>query len=138
MKVLVIGSGGREHAIIRKLKENPTIEEIICAPGNGGIAADAKCVSVSAIDLSNMVELAKNEKVDFCVVTPDDPLAMGMVDILEMEGIPCFGPNANAAIIESSKVFAKNLMKKYQIPTAGYGSDSLYPYREPLSNGIKG
>lgn len=120
MKVLVIGSGGREHAIIRKLKENPTIEEIICAPGNGGIAADAKCVSVSAIDLANMVELAKKEKVDFCVVTPDDPLAMGMVDILEMEGIPCFGPNANAAIIESSKVFAKNLMKKYQIPTAGY------------------
>ena len=120
MKVLVIGSGGREHAIIRKLKENPTIEEIICAPGNGGIAADAKCVSVSAIDLANMVELAENEKVDFCVVTPDDPLAMGMVDILEMEGIPCFGPNANAAIIESSKVFAKNLMKKYQIPTAGY------------------
>ena len=120
MKVLVIGSGGREHAIIRKLKENPTIEEIICAPGNGGIAADAKCVNVSAIDLANMVELAKNEKVDFCVVTPDDPLAMGMVDILEMEGIPCFGPNANAAIIESSKVFAKNLMKKYQIPTAGY------------------
>ena len=120
MKILVIGSGGREHAIIRKLKENPTIEEIICAPGNGGIAADAKCVSVSAIDLANMVELAKNEKVDFCVVTPDDPLAMGMVDILEMEGIPCFGPNANAAIIESSKVFAKNLMKKYQIPTAGY------------------
>ena len=120
MKVLVIGSGGREHAIIRKLKENPTIEEIICAPGNGGIAADAKCVSVSAIDLANMVELAKNEKVDFCVVTPDDPLAMGMVDILEMEGIHCFGPNANAAIIESSKVFAKNLMKKYQIPTAGY------------------
>ena len=117
---MVIGSGGREHAIIRKLKENPTIEEIICAPGNGGIAADAKCVSVSAIDLANMVELAKNEKVDFCVVTPDDPLAMGMVDILEMEGIPCFGPNANAAIIESSKVFAKNLMKKYQIPTAGY------------------
>ena len=106
MKVLVIGSGGREHAIIRKLKENPTIEEIICAPGNGGIAADAKCVNVSAIDLANMVELAKNEKVDFCVVTPDDPLAMGMVDILEMEGIPCFGPNANAAIIESSKVFA--------------------------------
>ena len=120
MKVLVIGSGGREHAIIRKLKENPTIEEIIYAPGNGGIAADAKCVSVSAIDLANMVELAKKEKVDFCVVTPDDPLAMGMVDILEMEGIPCFGPNANAAIIESSKVFAKNLMKKYQIPTAGY------------------
>ena len=120
MKVLVIGSGGREHAIIRKLKENPTIEEIICAPGNGGIAADAKCINVSAIDLANMVELAKNEKVDFCVVTPDDPLAMGMVDILEMEGIPCFGPNANAAIIESSKVFAKNLMKKYQIPTAGY------------------
>ena len=120
MKVLVIGSGGREHAIIRKLKENPTIEEIICAPGNGGIAKDAKCINVSAIDLANMVELAKNEKVDFCVVTPDDPLAMGMVDILEMEGIPCFGPNANAAIIESSKVFAKNLMKKYQIPTAGY------------------
>ena len=120
MKILVIGSGGREHAIIRKLKENPTIEEIICAPGNGGIAADAKCINVSAIDLVNMVELAKIEKVDFCVVTPDDPLAMGMVDILEMEGIPCFGPNANAAIIESSKVFAKNLMKKYQIPTAGY------------------
>ena len=113
MKVLVIGSGGREHAIIRKLKENPTIEEIICAPGNGGIAADAKCVNVSAIDLVNMVDLAKNEKVDFCVVTPDDPLAMGMVDILEMEGIPCFGPNANAAIIESSKVFAKNVIEQF-------------------------
>ena len=108
MKVLVIGSGGREHAIIRKLKENPTIEEIICAPGNGGIAADAKCVNVSAIDLVNMVDLAKNEKVDFCVVTPDDPLAMGMVDILEMDGSPCWGPNAKAASIVASKVWAQN------------------------------
>lgn len=120
MKVLVIGSGGREHAIIKKLKENRTIDKIICAPGNGGIQQDAQCFNVEAIDLVIMVELAKCEKVDFCVVTPDDPLAMGMVDILEMEGIPCFGPNANAAIIESSKVFAKNLMQKYHIPTAKY------------------
>ena len=120
MKVLVVGSGGREHAVIRKLKENSEITEIICAPGNGGIAALARCEAVAATDLAGMGELAEREKIDFCVVTPDDPLALGMVDFLEGKGIPCFGPAENAAIIEASKVFSKNLMKTYGIPTADY------------------
>ena len=120
MKVLVVGSGGREHAVIRKLKENPEITEIICAPGNGGIAADARCEAVAATDLAGMGALAEKEQIDFCVVTPDDPLALGMVDFLEGKGIPCFGPNYDAAIIEASKVFSKNLMKNYGIPTAAY------------------
>ena len=120
MKVLVVGSGGREHAVIRKLKESPEISEIICAPGNGGIAADARCVNVAATDLPGMVNLALSEKVDFCVVTPDDPLALGMVDLMEEKGIACFGPRENAAVIEASKVFSKNLMKNYGIPTAAY------------------
>ncbi len=120
MKVLVVGSGGREHAVIRKLKENKTIDEIICAPGNGGISAMARCADVKATDLEGMRSLAKEEQVDFCVVTPDDPLALGMVDLLEADGIPCFGPSKDAAIIEASKVFSKNLMKKYGIPTAAY------------------
>ena len=120
MKVLVIGSGGREHAVIRKLKENKEIDEIICAPGNGGISADARCVNVKATDLDGMLELALREKVDFCVVTPDDPLAMGMTDVLEDNGIPCFGPSKKAAVIEASKAFSKNLMKRYKIPTAAY------------------
>jgi len=102
------------------LKENKDVEEIICAPGNGGIASLARCVDVKATDLEGMKALALKEKVDFCVVTPDDPLALGMVDVLEEAGIPCFGPRKNAAIIEASKAFAKDLMKKYQIPTAAY------------------
>ena len=120
MKVLVVGSGGREHAVIRKLKENSEITEIICAPGNGGIAALARCEAVAATDLAGMGELAEREKIDFCVVTPDDPLALGMVDFLESRGIPCFGPVRDAAVIEASKVFSKTLMKTYGIPTADY------------------
>ncbi len=120
MKVLVIGSGGREHAIIRKLNESPEVTEVICAPGNGGIAADAVCFSVKATDISGMCELAAREAVDFVCVTPDDPLAIGMVDALEEKGFACFGPDRAAAQIEASKVFAKNMMKKYGIPTADY------------------
>ena len=120
MKLLVVGSGGREHAVIRKLKENKEIEKIYCAPGNGGISADAECVDIKATDKENMVKFAKENAIDFCVVTPDDPLALGMVDVMEEAGIPCFGPKANAAIIEASKAFSKDLMKKYGIPTADY------------------
>lgn len=120
MKLLVVGSGGREHAVIRKLKENNEIEKIYCAPGNGGISADAECVDIKATDKENMVKFAKENAIDFCVVTPDDPLALGMVDVMEEAGIPCFGPKANAAIIEASKAFSKDLMKKYGIPTADY------------------
>ena len=120
MKLLVVGSGGREHAVIRKLKENKEIEKIYCAPGNGGISADAECVDMKATDKENMVKFAKENAIDFCVVTPDDPLALGMVDEMEEAGIPCFGPKANAAIIEASKAFSKDLMKKYGIPTADY------------------
>lgn len=120
MKILVVGSGGREHAIIHKLCENKEIEKIWCAPGNGGIADEAECVDIKATDVDTMVSFAKEKQVDFCVVTPDDPLALGMVDAMEKEGIACFGPHANAAIIEASKAFSKNLMKKYNIPTAEY------------------
>ena len=120
MKVLVIGSGGREHAVIRKLKENKEIDTIWCAPGNGGISADAVCVDIKAMDKEGLVSFAKENSVDFCVVTPDDPLAAGMTDAMEEAGIPCFGPHANAAIIEASKAFSKQLMKKYGIPTAAY------------------
>ncbi len=120
MKVLVVGGGGREHAIIRKLKEGHPDLEILCAPGNGGISADAECVAVSAVDVEGMVALAKDRQVDFVCVTPDDPLALGMVDAMKSAGFAAFGPDQAAARIESSKVFAKNLMKKYGIPTAGY------------------
>lgn len=120
MKILVVGSGGREHAVIRKLKENPTVEKIWCAPGNGGISNDAECVDIKATDVSSMVQFAKENQVDFCVVTPDDPLALGMVDEMEKAGIPSFGPNEHAAVIEASKAFSKDLMKKYGIPTADY------------------
>ena len=120
MNILVIGSGGREHAIIRKLKESPKTEKLWCAPGNGGIAADAECVNIGAMDIAGVVKFAKENPVDMVFVAPDDPLAAGMVDALEKEGIRAFGPRANAAVIESSKVFSKNLMKKYGIPTADY------------------
>ena len=120
MKIMVIGGGGREHAIIRKLKENPEAETIYALPGNGGIAADAVCVNIGAKDIPGIVAFAKEKAVDYVVVAPDDPLALGCVDALETEGIPCFGPRKNAALIEGSKVFAKNLMKRYGIPTAAY------------------
>ena len=120
MKLLVVGGGGREHAIIKKLKENPSVTQIIAAPGNGGIAADAVCVPVGAKDIDGLVALAQREQVDYAVVAPDDPLVLGAVDALTASGIPCFGPNRAAAIIEGSKVFSKHLMKKYGIPTAAY------------------
>ena len=120
MKILVVGGGGREHAIIRKLKQSAGVTEILCAPGNGGIAADAVCVPVAATDVEKMVDLACSEHVDYVVVAPDDPLALGMVDALAEKGIPAFGPDKAAARIEASKVFSKNLMKKYGIPTAAY------------------
>lgn len=120
MKILVVGGGGREHAVIKKLKENPEVTEIFAYPGNGGIAADAVCVGASATDIDGVVEFAKNEKIDYAVVTPDDPLILGAVDALNGIGVPCFGPEKKAAIIEGSKIFSKNLMKKYGIPTAAY------------------
>ena len=120
MKIMVVGGGGREHAIIKKLKENKDIEKIYALPGNGGIAADAECVNVGATDIAGIVDFAKNNDIDFAVVAPDDPLVLGAVDALNEIGIRCFGPKKNAAIIEGSKVFSKNLMKKYGIPTAEY------------------
>ena len=121
MDLLVVGGGGREHAIIKKLKENPVVETIYALPGNGGIAADAVCVpQISATDIGAIVDFAVSHAVGFAVVAPDDPLALGCVDALHAAGIPCFGPDARAARIESSKVFAKDLMKKYHIPTARY------------------
>lgn len=120
MNILVVGGGGREHAIIKKLKENKDVSVIYALPGNGGIAHDATCVPISATDIDGIVEFASGHNIDYAVVAPDDPLVMGCVDELEKLGIPCFGPRANAAIIEGSKVFSKNLMKKYNIPTASY------------------
>ncbi len=120
MRILVVGGGGREHAIIRSLKKNPQVTEIFALPGNGGIAKDATCVPISATDIEGIVTFAKENTIDFAVVAPDDPLALGCVDRLHALSIPCFGPNAAAARIEASKVFSKNLMKKYGIPTASY------------------
>ena len=120
MNLLVIGGGGREHAIIKKLRENPDVETIWCLPGNGGISAEAECVSIGAKEIDAICAFAENHPVDFAVVAQDDPLALGCVDRLHALGIPCFGPDAKAARIEASKVFAKNLMKKYGIPTADY------------------
>ena len=120
MKVMVVGGGGREHAIIKKLKESAAVTEIFALPGNGGIAADAVCVPVGAKDIDGMVKFATQNKIDYAVVAPDDPLVLGAVDALTAAGIPCFGPDKKAAIIEGSKVFSKNLMKKYGIPTAEY------------------
>lgn len=120
MKILVVGGGGREHTILWKLAQSPKKPELYCAPGNGGISQIATCVDIAATDIENMVAFAKREKMDLVVVAPDDPLAMGMVDALEKEGIRAFGPKKNAAIIEASKAFSKELMKKYHIPTAEY------------------
>lgn len=120
MKVLVVGGGGREHALVRKIKESKKVDEIFCTPGNGGISYDAKCFDVAATDIDGVVNLAKEIKADLVVVTPDDPLVAGMVDALNEAGFKTFGPRANAAIIEGSKVFSKELMQKYNIPTAEY------------------
>ncbi|MCI1955447.1 MAG: phosphoribosylamine--glycine ligase [Oscillospiraceae bacterium] len=120
MRILVIGGGGREHAIVRKLKESPRTTGLYCAPGNGGIAKDAECVPIPVTDIPGVVRFAKDKRIDLVFVAPDDPLAAGMVDELEKAGIRAFGPNAKAAEIESSKVFSKGLMKKYHIPTADY------------------
>lgn len=120
MKIAVIGGGGREHSIIQSILKNPCVAGVYAIPGNGGISEDAICVDIS--DMEMVVEFCKHQRFDYCVVAPDDPLAMGMVDALEKIGLPCFGPNKLAAEIESSKVFAKNLMKKYHIPTATYES----------------
>ena len=120
MKIMVVGGGGREHAIIKKIKENKSVEEIFALPGNGGMAKDATLVPIGAKEIDKIVDFAKENKIDYAVVAPDDPLVLGCVDALEAVGIPCFGPRANAAIIEGSKVFSKNLMKKYAIPTAEY------------------
>ena len=120
MKIMVVGGGGREHAIIKSLKKNHAVEEVFALPGNGGIAADAQCVPIGAIEISKIVDFAVENGIDYAVVAPDDPLVLGCVDALEEKGIPCFGPRKNAAIIEGSKVFSKNLMKKYGIPTADY------------------
>ncbi len=118
--VMVVGGGGREHAIIKTLKKSKEISKIYALPGNGGIAADAECVNIGAKDISAIVEFAKTHGIDYAVVAPDDPLVLGCVDALNEINIPCFGPRANAAIIEGSKVFSKNLMKKYNIPTAAF------------------
>ena len=120
MKILVVGGGGREHAIIKEIKKNNTVEQIYALPGNGGIAADAICVDIAATDIAAIVNFAVENKIDYAIVAPDDPLVLGCVDALQEKGIPCFGPSKAAAIIEGSKVFSKNLMKKYGIPTAAY------------------
>ena len=120
MKIMVVGGGGREHAIIKKLKENKQVEEIFALPGNGGIAGDAACVDIGAKDIPAIVDFAVKERIDFAVVAPDDPLVLGAVDALQAKGIKTFGPNKKAAIIEGSKAFSKDLMKKYNIPTASY------------------
>lgn len=117
---MVVGGGGREHAIIKKIKENKNVEKIYALPGNGGIAADAECVDIGAKDIEKITEFAKENGIDYAIVAPDDPLVLGAVDSLQAAGIPCFGPEAKAAIIEGSKIFSKNLMKKYGIPTAEY------------------
>ena len=143
MKILVVGGGGREHAIIKKLKENETVEQIFALPGNGGSAADATCINIAATDIEGIVDFAVNNKIDYAVVAPDDPLVLGCVDALNEKGILCFGPNKAAAIIEGSKVFSKNLMKKYGIPTAEYevfdDADKALKYLEtaPIPTVIK-
>ncbi len=137
MKVMVIGGGGREHAIVKALKKSSEIDKLYCLPGNGGIAEDAICVPVDAKDIPGIVAFAKENGIDFAVVAPDDPLVLGAVDALTEVGVPCFGPDKKAAIIEGSKVFSKNLMKKYGIPTAAYETfsdiDSACGYIDTLT-----
>ncbi len=143
MKVAVIGSGGREHTIIKKLKESKKISKLYAIPGNGGMAEDAELVAIPVTEIDKICDFAKNEKIDYAVVAPDDPLVAGMVDALNQVGIPCFGPDKKAAIIEGSKVFSKDLMKKYGIPTAAYGvydniEDALeYVKTAPLPTVVK-
>ena len=143
MKVMVVGGGGREHAIIKKIKENKNVTELYALPGNGGIAADAVCVNIDAKDIDGIVSFAKEKNIDYAIVAPDDPLVLGAVDALNAIGVPCFGPDKKAAIIEGSKVFSKNLMKKYGIPTAEYqvfddaGKALEYIERAPLPTVIK-
>lgn len=143
MKVMVIGGGGREHAVIKKLKQNKEITELYALPGNGGIAEDAVCVNIGACDIASQVKFAVENKIDYAVVTPDDPLCLGAVDELTKAGIPCFGPDKKSAVIEGSKVFSKNLMKKYGIPSAAYEvfdkAESALSYLEtaPLPTVIK-
>ena len=120
MKVLLVGSGGREHAIVWKLKQSEKIEKIYCAPGNAGIAQDAECVPIGAMEFDKLVAFAKENEIDFTIIGMDDPLVGGVVDAFEAEGLKVFGPRKNAAIIEGSKAFSKDLMKKYGIPTAKY------------------
>ena len=126
MKVLVVGSGGREHAIVWKLKQSPKADKIYCAPGNAGIAKDAECVPIAAMEIDKLVKFAKDEKIDFTIIGMDDPLVAGIVDAFEAEGLKVFGPRKNAAIIEGSKAFSKDLMKKYGIPTAKYETFDNY------------
>ena len=143
MRIMVVGGGGREHAIIKKIKQSPLADEIYALPGNGGIAADATCVNIGAKDIDAIVKFAVDNKIDYAIVAPDDPLVLGAVDALNEAGVPCFGPKANAAIIEGSKIFSKNLMKKYGIPTAEYEvfteMDSAVKYLEtaPIPTVIK-
>ncbi|MBR4073013.1 MAG: phosphoribosylamine--glycine ligase [Clostridia bacterium] len=134
MKVMVVGGGGREHAIIKGLKKSPKVDEIYALPGNGGIAADAVCVNIGAKDIDGICKFATENKIDYAVVAPDDPLVLGAVDALSEIGVPCFGPNKAAAIIEGSKVFSKNLMKKYNIPTADY---NVFSSAEEALNFVK-
>ena len=134
MNIMVVGGGGREHAIIKKIKESPKADKIYALPGNGGIAADAECVDIGAKDIDKIVEFARNNSIDFAVVAPDDPLVLGAVDALEAAGIKCFGPKKNAAVIEGSKVFSKDLMKKYNIPTARY---EVFTEAEPALEYLK-
>lgn len=138
MKILVVGGGGREHTIVWKIAQSPKVDKIYCAPGNGGISQLAECVDIAATDIPNMVKFAKSNSIDLVMVAPDDPLVLGMVDAMEEAGIRAFGPRANAAIIEGSKVFSKDLMKKYNIPTAGYevftDSDSAISYIKNLNS----
>lgn len=143
MKIMVVGGGGREHAIIKKIKESALVDKIYALPGNGGIAEDAECVAIGAKEIDKIVDFATENNIDYAIVAPDDPLVLGAVDALNAKGIPCFGPKANAAIIEGSKIFSKNLMKKYGIPTAKYevftNKDEAIEYLEtaPIPTVIK-
>lgn len=126
MNIAIVGGGGREHAIIKKIKENKSVEKIYALPGNAGMRADAICIDISPTDLENIKKIVIENEIDYCIVSPDDPLVLGLVDILQESGIECFGPEKKSAIIEGSKIFSKNLMKKYNIPTASYETFSEY------------